>query len=248
MKKAHIALVGGQPVPVYIGVKDDGQANDIILVCSADSRVEAERLKTNFPKRAIAIEECSPVAIPEIEALATRLAKLFSDYEVTLNLTSGTKLWALTFFRVFNDKAYATFIYVDQNNIITDIIRNESHSGKIDILTRISLYGTPLTDFRIFEDYTEADFQMLEKIQYIRNANKLDFLLLTNDNDSKMLVRDEDLNKETIGGSFLRMSTDGLKAKIKVAGRYKTRETVLECERFGIFAVGDGQSGGFGGR
>ena len=53
MKKVHITLVGGQPVPVYLGIKDNGQANLVILVCSPQSITEAERIKEQFPKRKI---------------------------------------------------------------------------------------------------------------------------------------------------------------------------------------------------
>ena len=57
MKKLHISLVGGQPVPVYIGIKDNGQANTVILVCSPQSKPEAVRIKEQFPKRNILIKE-----------------------------------------------------------------------------------------------------------------------------------------------------------------------------------------------
>lgn len=230
MKKAHIALVGGQPVPVYIGIKDDGQANDVVLICSADSRIEVERIKAHFPKRNITIEECSPVAIPEIEALAKRLNSKFADYETTLNLTSGTKLWALTFFRVFNETEYARFIYVDQNNVITDIVRNDSHNGKIDTLTRIALYGTPLTDYRTFEEYTDEDFHVLDQLQTLRKVNKWDFLLLTSCNADNRLSVDENLYRETQGGSSLELSDDGGWAKLKIIGTYNTKEYELESE------------------
>lgn len=225
MKKAHIALVGGQPVPVYIGIKDDGQANKVVLVCSGDSRVETERIRAKFPKREIAIEECSPVALPEIERLANRLKETLAGYEVTLNLTSGTKLWALTFFRIFNDMPSAKFIYVDQNNIVTDIIQHSSRSGCIDTLTRIELYGTPLTEFHTYEEYTEKDFSVLDRLQNLRKVNRREFLLLTSANGDKDLSVDGKLYRETQNGSFLELSDDSCWARMKIVGK----EAELEC-------------------
>ena len=103
MKKVHISLVGGQPIPVYIGIKNDGQASTIVLVCSPQSHDEAERIKEQFPKRNIEIQECHPTDLLQIEALAVSLKERFEDCEITVNLTGGTKLWSISFYSVFSE-------------------------------------------------------------------------------------------------------------------------------------------------
>ncbi|MBR6926634.1 MAG: DUF1887 family protein [Bacteroidaceae bacterium] len=208
MPKAHIALVGGQPVPVYIGIEDDAQAQDVVLVCSRDSYVEAKRIKETLPARDISIEQCSPVDLHEIEDLAARLKEQFADYELTLNLTSGTKLWTLSFFRIFADAPAVRFIYVDQNNVITDIVCKTSHTAQIDTLTRIALYGTPLKSYRALNDYTQADFQAINVIEKLRQANSPEFRRLTTKEPSVPLTIQEDLYRETDDGSFLEWSPD----------------------------------------
>lgn len=208
MPKAHIALVGGQPVPVYIGIEDDAQAQDIVLVCSRDSYVEAKRIKDNLPERNINIEQCSPVDLHEIETLAARLKEQFADYELTLNLTSGTKLWTLSFFRIFADAPAVRFIYVDQSNRITDIVSKTSHTAQIDTLKRIALYGTPLKSYRSLDDYTHADFQAIAVIEELRQANTPEFRLLTSKEPSEALAKQENLYRETKNGSFLEWSPD----------------------------------------
>lgn len=191
MRKVHITLVGGQPVPVYIGIKDDGQANTVVLVCSPESRVEAERIKAQFPKRNIILEECPPVALADIELLAMRLCEEYADCEKVLNLTSGTKLWSLTFFRVFHQDVNSRFVYIDQNNLITDILAKSSHVGSINTLKRFELYGTPLTSFRTLDEYNADDLRVVREIEKARNINRYDFQQLTgNKNLTDMPERD----------------------------------------------------------
>jgi len=179
MNKVHIALVGGQPVPVFIGLKDDGQANLIVLVCSNQSKEEANRICQQFPKRNIIIYECSPINLEDIEKLANNLFKEYIDYEKTINLTSGTKLWSLTFFHVFNKNEHTHFIYVDQTNTIIDILLKKSHQSMIETFKRFELYGTPLSSFRSLNEYTQEDYRVIKSIEYIRNKNRYEFFLLT---------------------------------------------------------------------
>ena len=214
MRKVHITLVGGQPAPVYLGIKDDGQANTVVLVCSPQSRVEAERIKAQFPKRTMIVKECPPVALQDIEALAVGLYNEFADYEIVVNLTSGTKLWSLTFFRVLYQSAHSHFIYIDQNNSITDILTKDSHVGTINTLKRFELYGTPLTSFRQLDEYDEDDLRALKEIEFLRRKNRFEFHQLT----SKDNITDMEDNgmRNTEKGSTLEYSIDEKWAKIKM--------------------------------
>ena len=214
MKKVHITLVGGQPVPVYIGIKDDGQASTIVLVCSPQSKTEAERIHKQFPKRNILVKECSPVELDDIENLAIELFKGYSDYEKTINLTSGTKLWSLTFFRVFNQDKNSHFIYIDQNNQITDILTKDSHRGAINTLKRFELYGTPLTSFCMLEEYDDEDLFVAKEIEKFRNKNRLEFIRLTG-NRNLLEMNEKDV-LTTDKGSRLEYSLDERWARMEL--------------------------------
>jgi len=214
MRKVHITLVGGQPAPVYLGIKEDGQANTVVLICSQQSREEAERIKAQFPKRNIILRECHPVALQEIEALADGLYEEFADYEKVVNLTSGTKLWSLTFFRVFYQSEHSHFIYIDQNNCITDILTKKTHEGRIDTLKRFELYGTPLTTFRLLDEYDEDDVRAAREIELIRKVNRGEFHQLTVKEDS--LDMKDWISKSTENGSTLEYSVSEKRAKIRI--------------------------------
>ena len=172
MKKIHISLVGGQPIPVYIGIKENGQANTVVLVCSAQSHVEAERIKAQFPKREFQIEECSPTNLQQIEDLAQNL------------------------------KESVHFIYVDQTNLLTDLLTKDTRRCDIDISTRFELYGTPLKDYRSINEYTSADFDVMRKVERIRKFNKKAFTEMTNKITHNELESDGAITDDNSGSSL----------------------------------------------
>jgi hypothetical protein len=221
MRKVHITLVGGQPAPVYLGIKDDGQANTVVLVCSPQSRVEAERIKEQFPKRTMIVRECHPVLLQEIETLAMELYEEFSDYEIVVNLTSGTKLWSLTFFRVFYKSAHSHFIYIDQNNSITDILTKDSHVGTINTLKRFELYGTPLTSFRLLNEYDENDLKVATEIEKLRKKSKSEFHQLTVKGDFR--EQEDRIVRNTENGSSLEFSLEENWAVVQLYCSYSKR-------------------------
>lgn len=228
MRKVHITLVGGQPIPIYIGIKDDGQANTVVLVCSVQSRDEANRISSQFPKRTVIIKECSPIDLDEIENLATQLSEDYSGYEKTINLTSGTKLWSLTFFRIFSRQDHVRFIYVDQTNVITDILSKQTHLGKIDTFKRFELYGTPLDSFRSLDEYSDEDIEALKGIEHLRNKNRSEFWKLTDIRHLKEGI-DHDVI-ETGTGSSLEYCLSERWANVILQTETKTFEKELQCE------------------
>lgn len=229
MKKIHISLVGGQPIPVYIGIKENGQANTVVLVCSAQSIVEAERIKAQFPKRDVQIRECSPTDLLQIEELANQLREQFNECELTINLTSGTKLWSLYFFRVFNEHNNVHFVYVDQNNLMVDVITKESRQCSIDKQTRFKLYGTPLKSFCSISEYTEADMRVMKDVEKIRWKNSKAFSAMTNGVDKANLDK-EGVIPDAESGSSIRYDQLLNLAEITIKGRNAPITMQLQSE------------------
>ena len=228
MKKLHISLVGGQPVPVYIGIKDNGQANTVILVCSPQSKPEAVRIKEQFPKRNILIKECPPVDLNSIEHLAIELFEDYKDFDKTINLTSGTKIWSLTFFRIFIQDGNTHFMYVDQNNSVTDILTKETHTGTINTLKRFELYGTPLTSFRMLEEYDDEDMRVSKEIEKLRSRNKYEFIKLTGNRNIQEMPERATLTTDK--GSKLEYSQDARWAKIELYSDKASQAKEFHCQ------------------
>ena len=166
--KVHIALVGGQPIPVYLGIKSSGALDKLILVCSEQTRDEAERLAVCCRNIQHKIVECDPVDLYEIEECASNLYEEVASEDISLNLTSGTKSWSLIFYRVFMASSKARFILVDQNNRVQDLNTHEIRQESIAKELRFLLYGTELTKYTPFTDYTEDDFKVMHKVEKLR--------------------------------------------------------------------------------
>lgn len=221
--KIHITLVGGQPIPVYVGVTFDQKATQIVLVCSRDTSEEAERLKEQLADRQVRTEVTSPTDISEMTVLAQRLRSEFDGCQVTLNLTSGTKLWALAFYQCFASDANCRIIYVDQTNQIVDIKTQEKFKGEIDAKTRLKLYGAKFSSFRQLSYYTDSDYSAINRIKQIRepNYNKFPFASLTTlqQGDRRDGLRTDD------HGSSLVFSQQEQKATIRLGHRSYTLQS-----------------------
>ena len=83
--KIHITLVGGQPVPVYLGLKEL-QPEKIIYICSKSSRKEANTISSHYENISHEFIELDPVDITEIEAKAKSLYELFKFRKFNLQL------------------------------------------------------------------------------------------------------------------------------------------------------------------
>jgi hypothetical protein len=225
MNKIHIALVGGQPVPVYIGIKDE-QTDKIILICSDDTLEEANRIQAQCKGKSVLIKKCKPTDLDDISSCAGKLKNELEGCDITINLTSGTKLWALTFYQTFVGLPNVKIIYINQTNDIINIKSRESHKGKIDPFVRLALYGARLSSWNRLSDYTSADFEVMKKIQRIRKLNTLDFAELTSMKDCD----DKETPRITKNGSSLVFSYANKKAEIKMFSLSKRYQKAISLQ------------------
>ena len=177
--RIHIALVGGQPIPVYLGIKSSGALDKLILVCSEQTRDEADRLAVCCRNIQHEIVVCDPVDLQEIEECAKKIFEDISSEDITLNLTSGTKSWSLIFYRIFMASPNAHFILVDQNNRVQDLSTHEVKQESIAKELRFLLYGTELTKYTAFKEYTDDDFKVMRNVENVRRKNFGAFKKLT---------------------------------------------------------------------
>lgn len=178
MKKIHIALVGGQPIPVYLGIVSH-ECDEVVLVHSDTTLKEAQRIQENCSKSCTFVP-CSPNDILEIQATAKQLMAQYQACDVVLNVTSGTKLWSIIFYQIFSNHPQTKSIYVDQLNTVYDINTNEQQRLSIDIHKRFELYGNPLINFTQLSNFTQKDCNAIPKIEKVRKLNIRTFNELTN--------------------------------------------------------------------
>lgn len=194
MKKIHITLVGGQPIPVYLGIVSQ-ECDEVILVHSDTTLNEAKIIEKNTHKPCTFIA-CAPTDLPNIREQAEKLFKASQDCEVVLNVTSGTKPWTLIFHQRFLSHPNCKIIYIDQLNRSYNLQTSDVSQLDIDLFKRFELYGNPLQNYIPFDLYTDADKNAIRFIEKARRTNFNDFKSLTNHDVSEyesnegMLVAD----------------------------------------------------------
>ena len=112
MKKINISLVGGQPMPVYMGLEATNP-DFVVLVHSDNTKADAEIIKSNcgLPTSLYCLP---PVDYPKILLMAEALINQFADDEISINVSSGTKLWSIAFSLLAEGKQNITVFYIDQ--------------------------------------------------------------------------------------------------------------------------------------
>lgn len=182
MANVHIALVGGQTYPVYLGIAETSP-DRVLLVHSADSLVEARRIAAEFDGTGIEFdyEEFDPVNVTRVLEQARALAQtLGDDHHFTINLTSGTKVWSILFREVFASKPAVKFIYVDQSCSIYDLSSGEVKEAAMVKMDRVfRLNNTSVLRSRDFKELTEDDLNAIPAIRNLHQANWLAFTALT---------------------------------------------------------------------
>lgn len=171
MAHTHISLVGGQAYPAYLAIKALNP-DRAVLIHSAQSRAEAERIKKELDVETELIEFDSVQLHKIDEGVKTLMQSIPGDALCTINLTSGTKPWSLLFYQNFQRREKTEFFYVDQNNTLYDIRTFERYSTEsipLDMDALFRLNNNPAKSKVAFTDYDADDLDTMKLIEKVRN-------------------------------------------------------------------------------
>ena len=177
MAHIHVTLVGGQPIPVYVGIVYS-KPDKIIYVCSHQTHTEVIRIQQEVDIESEIIY-FDPVDLADIERKTEKLALELHSQTISVNISGGTKPWSYYFSKTFGNKDNASILYVDQNNIVRNFNDYTLDEISLDLDIRFRLYGNTLTDFSLLSEYCDADFAAIEKIREVRQFNYAEFNSLT---------------------------------------------------------------------
>lgn len=175
-KIVHIALVGGQTMPVYLALREC-QANKIILLHSSSTKGEAEKLEKDLKEDKggqIDLIEFPPFDIVIIREMADALLAGYSEWDIEINISSGTKPWSIVFAMLAGKYVNVQLIYVDQNSIIYNYSASQQHlaapmEGGIAQMLRYN--QTDIESYTNLNEYTESDRQVIPEVKKIRKAS-----------------------------------------------------------------------------
>ncbi len=184
MSHIHIALVGNETYPVYSVIRFLNP-DTICLICSdgpGGSIAEAKTIETNLrgEKDDIHIRTMDPSNLEDIYKGIDSLQSHISDNDyLTLNITGGTKFWALAFYKSFCNRPDTQLFLFNQNNSLWNIASNScTNLQGLDLDTIISLYGNNSTSFTKLDSYTDKDDESVQRIEKARQFNPTAFLKL----------------------------------------------------------------------
>lgn len=178
MKNVHIALVGGQTAPVYCGIIEE-DPDLVVLVHSAESADIADKIAKKISQEVL-MREIVPFDMKEIEREALFLADNYANDEVSVNLSGGSKIWMLLFFRIFSSNPCTRLFFIDQNNCLWNLRTNESKKISTSYLSiLLSLQGNIPTAYHRISEYDDDDDDVANAIFKIRQSNCPAFTQLT---------------------------------------------------------------------
>ncbi len=201
MSKVHIALVGGQPMPIHVGI-EEFKAEKVILVHSKESKKLAEDIKENVGLPC-ELQLFDSVDYPKIYEAADKLLGDLEQVEVVINISGGTKPWTVAFILLAQQHRNTSVIYVDQNNVGYNFSTKESKmiERDLDIQTILRFNNYAIGSHTRFNSFTEEDLKAIRLVERIRKKNISEFNLLTIDNREM-----ENINqgkKKTLKGSYV---------------------------------------------
>ena len=178
MAKIQITLVGGQTTPVYQGIIHTNP-DRVILVNSTLSENEADRIHAEM-KVDCTMLRFDPVDLTMIKEAVLKLkSSLSSEDQISINVSSGTKTWALLFYEFFNTLPNTTLFVVDQNNLVWTFKTYSKSEVAFDMDVQFRLLGNPLKNYIKIDDYTELDAAAIKEIRQLRKFNYRDFNSMT---------------------------------------------------------------------
>lgn len=174
MAKIHITLVGGQATPVYQGIVH-ANPDRVILIHSHESENEASRMYLEV-EVSCELSKFDPVDLSKINESIIKLKKDFLETdEITINLSSGTKMWSLLFYSHFINESHTVLFAIDQNNKVWNLKTYESADVRFDIDVQFRLLGNALKDYSHFDIYNDSDKEVVGKIRELYNFNSKHF-------------------------------------------------------------------------
>ncbi|WP_185290439.1 Card1-like endonuclease domain-containing protein [Chryseobacterium lactis] len=184
--KHHISLVGGQTLPLYLGIIESN-SDFIHFVYSKDSAESIKVLKEIFKDKKIKTYECNAFNHGEILTLFNSIVLSFSvDDDFVFNITGGTKLMALAATEVVQ-KSKGKAFYFNQDLTYYEIpsyeIRNITNNLEINDFIKLS--DNKISSYTDISIYKESDFKTAQKISNFSSSNSREYSAILRFKDQK---------------------------------------------------------------
>lgn len=166
----QITLLGGQILPVYIGIVER-RPNVVHIIYTKETAWLRKRLVKNISGCKIYYYQVEPYDYHSVEETVTKIMCDNEEATFELNLTSGTKLMALASQEVFKTLECYSF-YIDQSQHIIDLSNGQKDKIKTAVSTKkiLSLSGhDSFTSIRL-GDFNSEEKELAQNIFNLRKS------------------------------------------------------------------------------
>jgi hypothetical protein len=171
--KHQISLVGGQLLPVYVGIKEF-MPDKLHLIASSDSIMKVAVLKSCSVNISIQEYICDPFDFFSIKSVCEKIIdSIDKSDEITFNLTGGTKIMVLAAQAILFEKQLQGF-YINQDDsylLLPSYIKTPIQN-EITIKEFFDLSGHHIYSAKHLSDYTPGDFITASSIENFANFDK----------------------------------------------------------------------------
>ncbi|MFC4818098.1 Card1-like endonuclease domain-containing protein [Flavobacterium sp. GCM10023249] len=170
--KHQIALVGGQLLPIYVGIKEFNP-DKIHFIVSKESVESLNNLKPMIIGVSQSEYKCNPFDFYEIKAICEKIIqKVNSEDSIIFNLTGGTKIMVLACQAIIHEKGLNGF-YINQDDSFLTLpsYDRKSIGYELSVKEFFDISGHSTYNYKTINDYIEDDLRTAEKIKNFANTD-----------------------------------------------------------------------------
>ncbi|MDO9253904.1 MAG: DUF1887 family CARF protein [Bacteroidales bacterium] len=170
--KHQITFVGGQLLPVYVGIKEFSP-DTVHFIVSKESKDKLSLLKAFVTSISFTENICDPFDFLSIKQICEEvLSKIEVNDEVQFNLTGGTKIMVLAAQSIMQQKKINGF-YINQDDTILFLqsYKIKELNCEISIKEFLELSGHKLSSSKALSDFDKDDFIAVKEIDSFSSIN-----------------------------------------------------------------------------
>ena len=163
--KHQITLVGGQLLPVFIGIKAF-TPDRIHFIVSSESKNRVTFLKSYLNGYTFSEYSCNAHDFHEVKSTCQKiLDRMNSEDEVSFNLTGGTKVMVLAIQSLIHEQGLNGF-YINQDDTILKLpsYAKVKLNSQITIKEFLELSGHTVSSYKLLNSFSKDDFDVANKI------------------------------------------------------------------------------------
>jgi hypothetical protein len=156
--KHQIALVGGQLLPIYVGIKEYNP-DFIHFIVSPDSKNRLTTMRSFLKGKKVSEVICDPYNFESARGACYKaIEKLNPGDEISFNLTGGTKIMVLAAQFIMQEKKLNGF-YINQADSILELpgFNESALNSSVTIEEFFELSGHQLSSFKKLKDISVED-------------------------------------------------------------------------------------------